>query len=280
MRFLVLSLWAAMACASPAAVLPDAADNRTPSSPAAVSPDAADNRTPSSSATIDRWAVLVAGSNSFGNYRHQADVCHAQTQLVANGVPRRNIITMVFDDIAGSSDNAFPGQVFNAPADGLGADVYPGCVDERSYTGENVTAANFLAVITGNASAATGAVLGSSSRSHVLIAFFDHGAGGLVCFPTGDMLYADQFAAALDTMHTKRVYERLVLYIEACESGSVRARRSAPLRATPLIALNTHSLPTASPADVPEPSEQYACVRDDRRKRGRVQLGYILPARL
>ena len=23
------------------------------------------------------WAVLVAGSNSWGNYRHQADVCHS-----------------------------------------------------------------------------------------------------------------------------------------------------------------------------------------------------------
>lgn len=25
----------------------------------------------------DHWAVIVAGSNGFWNYRHQADVCHA-----------------------------------------------------------------------------------------------------------------------------------------------------------------------------------------------------------
>ena len=25
----------------------------------------------------DHWAVLVAGSNGFWNYRHQADICHA-----------------------------------------------------------------------------------------------------------------------------------------------------------------------------------------------------------
>lgn len=24
-----------------------------------------------------RWAVLLAGSSGYGNYRHQADVCHA-----------------------------------------------------------------------------------------------------------------------------------------------------------------------------------------------------------
>jgi legumain len=25
----------------------------------------------------DHWAVIVAGSNGFWNYRHQADACHA-----------------------------------------------------------------------------------------------------------------------------------------------------------------------------------------------------------
>jgi legumain len=25
----------------------------------------------------DNWAVLVAGSNGYWNYRHQSDVCHA-----------------------------------------------------------------------------------------------------------------------------------------------------------------------------------------------------------
>ncbi|VVA38348.1 PREDICTED: vacuolar-processing enzyme, partial [Prunus dulcis] len=28
-----------------------------------------------------RWAVLVAGSSGYGNYRHQADVCHAYQLL-------------------------------------------------------------------------------------------------------------------------------------------------------------------------------------------------------
>ena len=31
------------------------------------------------------WAVLVAGSNSWGNYRHQADVCHSYQVQTANG---------------------------------------------------------------------------------------------------------------------------------------------------------------------------------------------------
>ena len=36
---------------------------------------------------VDNWAVLVAGSSRFWNYRHQADVCHAYQVLRKNGFP-------------------------------------------------------------------------------------------------------------------------------------------------------------------------------------------------
>ena len=46
------------------------------------------------------WAVLVAGSNGWYNYRHQADVCHAYQILHKNGIPDSNIIVMMYDDLA------------------------------------------------------------------------------------------------------------------------------------------------------------------------------------
>ena len=49
---------------------------------------------------IDHWALLVAGSNGFWNYRHQADICHAYQVLIKNGFPADNIILMAYDDIA------------------------------------------------------------------------------------------------------------------------------------------------------------------------------------
>ena len=33
----------------------------------------------------DHWAVLIAGSSGYGNYRHQSDVCHAYQVLKAGG---------------------------------------------------------------------------------------------------------------------------------------------------------------------------------------------------
>lgn len=42
----------------------------------------------SSAAVKDNhWAVLVAGSNTYGNYRHQADICHSYQIMKKNGIP-------------------------------------------------------------------------------------------------------------------------------------------------------------------------------------------------
>jgi len=72
----------------------------------------------------DHWAVLVAGSNGFWNYRHQADICHAYQILKKNGIPESNIIVMAYDDIANDPENPIPGKLFNQPN---GEDVYAGC---------------------------------------------------------------------------------------------------------------------------------------------------------
>ena len=45
-------------------------------------------------------AILVAGSNGWENYRHQADVCHAYQILHRNGISDSNIIVMMYDDLA------------------------------------------------------------------------------------------------------------------------------------------------------------------------------------
>jgi len=45
------------------------------------------------------WALLVAGSDTYMNYRHQADVSHSYHVLVSRGVPPSQIIVMMYDDI-------------------------------------------------------------------------------------------------------------------------------------------------------------------------------------
>ncbi len=171
----------------------------------------------------NHWAVLVAGSNSYWNYRHQSDILHSYHILVNNGVKKENIITFAYDDIAKARQNPFPGKVFNKPdPKGKGKDVYEGV--PLDYTGKTVTPKNFLNVIKGNKSAMTkigsGRVLESTSNDHVFIYFADHGATGLIAFPS-EYLYADDLNNALKYMHDQKMFSKLVFYLEACESGSM-----------------------------------------------------------
>lgn len=164
--------------------------------------------------TCANWAVLVAGSNSWFNYRHQADVFHAYQMLIQKNFDPERIIVFAYDDIANNSRNPFPGQVFNKPsyAD-PGVDVYNGV--KIDYRGADVTPAMFQSVLEGNTAAVagkgTGRVLGSTAEDNVFLFFSDHGAPNLIAFPT-QYLYADTLLATFAKM--KGHYKKLVFYLE------------------------------------------------------------------
>eukprot|EP01083_Nonionella_stella_P241001 841946_1 len=165
------------------------------------------------------WAVLIAGSNGYYNYRHQSDIAHSYQILTKmGGFPADKVIVMMYNDVVNSSSNPFPGQLFNEPG---GQDIYGDII--VSYSGEQVTAKNFLNVIQGIKEGDTkdGPVLESNADDHVFIYYSDHGATGLVAMPTGDPLYATDLNKALDYMYANKMYKQLVFYLEACESGSM-----------------------------------------------------------
>ncbi|CAD7700180.1 unnamed protein product [Ostreobium quekettii] len=166
------------------------------------------------------WALLIAGSQGWWNYRHQADVCHAYQVLKANGLADDHIIVMVYDDIAGDPNNPYPGKIYNKPG---GNDVYPGCA--KDYTGDDITPATVLAVLSGNAEAVAGVgsgrVVNSTSCDRIFVYYSDHGADGILGMPTDDFIYADALNATLNTMAQANAFKELVMYIEACESASM-----------------------------------------------------------
>lgn len=114
--------------------------------------------------------------------------------------------------------------MYNKPTDtgNSGIDVYAGC--KKSYTGNSVTASNFLNILRGNSSGVTGGsgeVLKSGPNDHVFVNFVDHGATGLVAMPVGPYLYAKDLLDTLNYMQKHKMYNQLVFYMEACESGSM-----------------------------------------------------------
>ncbi|TXG69611.1 hypothetical protein EZV62_004546 [Acer yangbiense] len=166
-----------------------------------------------------RWAVLVAGSNTYLNYRHQADVCHAYQILKKGGLKDENIIVFMYDDVAFAKENPRPGIIINKA---YGPDVYYGV--PKDYTGQNATVHNLLAVILGNRSALTGGsgkVVDSGPNDTIFIFYADHGSPGCVSMPYGNPLYAKDLIDTLKRKYEAKAYKSMVIYVEACEAGSM-----------------------------------------------------------
>ncbi|XP_022148051.1 vacuolar-processing enzyme gamma-isozyme-like isoform X2 [Momordica charantia] len=211
-----------------------------------------------------RWAILVAGSSGYENYRHQADVCHAYQILRKGGLPDENIIVFMYDDIAFNPSNPRPGVVINKPD---GVDVYQGV--PKDYTGEHVNSINFYAVILGNRSALTGGsgkVVDSDLHDHIFIYYTDHGSAGLLGMPEGDYVYAKDLMEVLKQKHEAKSYKSMVIYVEACESGSMLEGllpENIKIYATTASNATENSWATYCPGQFPSPPTDYdTCLGD------------------
>lgn len=94
-----------------------------------------------------------------------------------------------------------------------------------------MNANNFLAALTGNKTALEPPILGQGKFSgrvieagpndRLFVYYSDHGAPGVVGMPSGPFLYADQLHGSLHNRSLAGGFKETVLYIEACESGSM-----------------------------------------------------------
>lgn len=175
------------------------------------------------------WAVLVAGSTSWSNYRHQADVCHAYQLLHKAGVPDERIIVFMYDDIARSSSNPYPGKVYNKVLTKTSedVDVYEGVPTD--YTGKNATTKNLIAVLSGEVPlSGSGKTLQSTEEDNVFFYYDDHGNVGLIAMPYGGNFYESDMTTVLETMSSKKMFDKFIIFVQACDSGSMFYRQNIP----------------------------------------------------
>eukprot|EP00898_Chlorokybus_atmophyticus_P003216 jgi/Chlat1/3896/Chrsp26S08862 len=173
-------------------------------------------------APVVHWALLVAGSMGYGNYRHQADICHAYQLLHRGGLKDENIVVMMYDDIANNVLNPHKGVIINNPS---GKDVYHGV--PKDYTGADVNAATFLRVLAGDKAALSGVgsgkVIASGPNDFIFVYYSDHGGPGkrILGMPSPPFLYANDFNNVVKQKAARKGFDQMVIYVEACESGSI-----------------------------------------------------------
>ena len=179
------------------------------------------------------WALLVATSAGWDNYRHQADVLAQYQLLRSQGLPDERIVLIVADDIANNSLNKLPGVVRYHPD---GANVYEEA--NIDYRLGDISVELLSRILKGDkdyVAAELGItnpeVINSTINDNVYIFFSGHGGkkgialngndveGGLNGGHSIEFFRPQKLYSTLTSMAENNQYRRLLVAIEACHAG-------------------------------------------------------------
>lgn len=122
------------------------------------------------------WALLVATSTGWFNYRHQADVLAIYQQLKKSGYPDDRIILIMEDDLADNSSNHEKGVVRVSLN---GENVRQGAVID--YKLSELTPADFVSILSGKKSEKLHDVIESDENDNLFVFWSGHGVPGGMC---------------------------------------------------------------------------------------------------
>ena len=137
-----------------------------------------------------------------------------------------HIITLMVDDLPDNMRNPFPGTIFNHPGDNQ-RNYHDGLVVDYDKSVE-INVELYSAILLGDAEKVTKLtgiknpkVLKSTAEDNVFLYYIDHGGDNIVAMPSGGYLTSETLIGLIQKMHDNKMYNRLVYYLEACESGSM-----------------------------------------------------------
>ncbi|MEZ5104630.1 MAG: C13 family peptidase [Draconibacterium sp.] len=163
-------------------------------------------------------AFLMATSQGWTNYRHQADVLQAYQLLKAEGLNDDNIILILADDLAQSTSNPVPGTVRNTLD---GENLYHNV--EIDYKLEDLSSQNIFDILNGNVTEETPVVLKSGLSDNVLLFTSGHGVPDGMVFDgqNHETLNAEYWSILFNSMHNNQRFRQVFWSLEACYSGNI-----------------------------------------------------------
>jgi ABC-type branched-subunit amino acid transport system substrate-binding protein len=171
----------------------------------------------------DAWAVIVATSRGWENYRHQADALAVYDLLRSRGFSDDRILFFSVDDVPWSAQNPLPGDIHHVPG---GRNLRDGAVID--YSGDRVTWENVRNVLLGNRTAETPQVLESTGESQVFLYMADHGKAKTLPFAFGPALKNPGLAELTGEMYTRGKFRQLLIMTEICFGESLGESITTP----------------------------------------------------
>jgi ABC-type branched-subunit amino acid transport system substrate-binding protein len=179
------------------------------------------------------WALLVAASVGWENYRHQADVLAQYQWLRSRGVAPDHIVVVMADDLADNPRNPERGTVRNAVG---GPNLHPGV--RADYSPTELSAEALMSVLEGKTSPETPKVIASGPDDDLYVYMAGHGDSDGLYLGLGNpvpsasdvfsVLTPDALNSTIATMAEEHRYRRLFVAVEACHAGVFGTGLTAP----------------------------------------------------
>ena len=159
----------------------------------------------------ERWALLIAGSSGWANYRFQADVFAMYQLLRQHGYDDDHIVLICQDDIALHKNNPYQGALY---VDESGVNVYnQSAIDYRL---DDLKPSDIADILQGRSSDHLPQVINATANDNVFIFWSGHGSPGSVEFGSHSMTY-QKMKGILETA----THRKMLFAIESCYSGGL-----------------------------------------------------------
>ena len=165
----------------------------------------------------DKWALLVASSKDWKNYRHQADILSVYQMIRERGYPDDHIILIMEDDLAQNPKNPFKGEVKTDLAE---SNLYQNF--DIDYKMSDLTPTDIMNILSGKKTSRTPIVIESTDKDNILIFWSGHGTQAELCWGDEFMgVRKEMVSNTLKQMAKEKKYRKMLFLIEACYSGSI-----------------------------------------------------------
>ncbi|MDE6577974.1 MAG: ABC transporter substrate-binding protein [Muribaculaceae bacterium] len=162
------------------------------------------------------WAVVIGASDTWANYRHQADAIAMYQILKSQGYPDDRIIMIMEDNIAFDSNNLYQGIIRVEPD---GENIYRDV--NVDYHLSDLTISDLNDILTGHSSERVPVALESCQNDNIVIFWCGHGNFGRLAWGSNASISSFQFKEILTEMHEAKKYRKIFIAMDACYSGSI-----------------------------------------------------------
>lgn len=164
----------------------------------------------------DKYAVVVGASDTWSNYRHQADALAMYQMLKTAGYDDDHIILIMEDNIAADPKNIYPGIVRVTPdGENLHHDV------KVDYKLSEIRDKDIADIMCGKTSDRLPYTICPTENDNIIMFWCGHGSRSTLMWGSYDEVRGSEMRAIIERLHSEKRYRKLMFVLDACYSGTI-----------------------------------------------------------